>query len=241
MAGAAIIVINGQEVLAGLDESYKWKLEEWKGKCASVRAGFKQKTSRSKKNGKVYESTNWYEEQPGGGLKSVGKEEPEYSKYYPPEPKPPISFNYREYEGHVLLEEKDYTANQKLFKDCLAFNLELCRNTSHPLSTEKKVSGAKTLKFFDDRDLEIRSKDEIYDMLAKVTLIANTERQLGNTEHASLMTGVGVGMRWVLHDYDFGLEEPTKPIQSPGSSGQKQPIDHIEVKNEKGDTVAVIV
>ena len=127
-----IIVINGHEVLAGLDESYKWKLEEWKGKCASVRAGFKQKTSRSKKNGKVYESTNWYEEQPGGGLKSVGKEEPDYTKYYPPEPKPPILFKYREYDGHVLLEEKDFTVILALFKDCLVFRLDDCKNLIHP-------------------------------------------------------------------------------------------------------------
>jgi hypothetical protein len=77
--------------------------------------------------------------------------------------------------------------------------------------TEKKVSGAKIQKFHDDRDLEIRSKDEIYDMLAKVTAIASAERQKGNKEHASLMVAVGVGLRWVLRDYDFGLEEPTKP------------------------------
>ena len=77
--------------------------------------------------------------------------------------------------------------------------------------SKKKVSGAKIQKFYDDRDLEIRSKYEIYDMLAKVTEIANSERQMGNKEHASLMTAVGVGLRWVLRDYDFGLEEPTRP------------------------------
>lgn len=76
---------------------------------------------------------------------------------------------------------------------------------------EKEASGAKIPKFFDDRDLEIRSKDEIYEMIAKVTAIATVERQKGNKEHASLMTAVGMGLRWVIHDYDFGLEEPTKP------------------------------
>lgn len=76
---------------------------------------------------------------------------------------------------------------------------------------EKKVRGAKIRQFHDDRDLEMRSKEEIYDMLAKITAVATLERNLGNKEHASLMVAVGVGLRWVLRDYDFGLEEPTKP------------------------------
>ncbi len=47
-------------------------------------------------------------------------------------------------------------------------------------------------------------------MLTKVTLIANLERERGNTEHAALMTAVGVGLRWVIHDYDFALEGKEK-------------------------------
>ncbi len=63
-----------------------------------------------------------------------------------------------------------------------------------------------------------RSEKEIYAMLARVTLIANLERQKGNKEHASIMTAVGFGLRWVVRDYDFGLEEPTKP-KAPKSHG----------------------
>ncbi|KAB2942397.1 MAG: hypothetical protein MPEBLZ_04510 [Candidatus Methanoperedens nitroreducens] len=209
MADMAIIVINAKTILADLDRKYQCQMVEWKSQCLSMHSNFKKKTSRSNKNGKSYESTAWYKIKPGGGLESVGKEEPDYSKYYPPEPKPAYSFKFQKYEEHVILNIKDYEANLKLFKDCLAFNLELCRNPL--IKNLKKVNGAKTLKFFDDRDLDIRPKEEIYGMLAKVTLIANTERQLGNMEHASLMTAMGVGMRWVLRDYDFGLEELTKP------------------------------
>lgn len=57
----------------------------------------------------------------------------------------------------------------------------------------------------------VRAKPEIYSMLAKITAIANIERKKGNPEHAALMTAVGVGLRWVIHDYDFGLEELSKP------------------------------
>ncbi len=48
-------------------------------------------------------------------------------------------------------------------------------------------------------------------MLAKVTAVANIERTKGNKEHAQLMTAVGMGLRWVIRDYDFGLEECTRP------------------------------
>jgi len=133
MADTAILVIDGSRILAELNHQYERNRYEWEIQCSAVKARFKQKTSRTTKNGKVYESTNWYEEQPGGGLKSVGKEEPDYSKYYSPEPKPVYSFGFNEYDGHVILEEKDYKANQALFRDCLAFRLEECVNFSHPL------------------------------------------------------------------------------------------------------------
>lgn len=56
-----------------------------------------------------------------------------------------------------------------------------------------------------------RPEKEIYNMLAKITAVANIEREKGNIEHARIMTAVGFGMRWVVRDYDFGLEEPTRP------------------------------
>lgn len=133
MVDTAVVVINASEVLTDLTRSYAWKLDVWQSNCASVRAGFKKKTSRTVKNGKEYESTNWYKIKSGGGLESVGKEEPDYEKYYPPKPEPAFTFKFQEYEGHVILEEKDYEANKKLFKDCLAFRLEECRNFIHPL------------------------------------------------------------------------------------------------------------
>lgn len=38
-----------------------------------------------------------------------------------------------EYEGHLVMEKKDYEANGKLFKEFLAFRLEDCKNLIHPL------------------------------------------------------------------------------------------------------------
>jgi hypothetical protein len=133
MTGTAIIVIGGSRILANLDSNYQRAYSEWHAQCLAVHARFKKKTSRTVKNGKEYESTNWYEENGNGGLKSVGKEEPDYKKYYPPEPKRRYSFPFRGYDGHALLEEKDYNANQVLFLDCLAFPLEECTNRIHPL------------------------------------------------------------------------------------------------------------
>ncbi|PWB55598.1 MAG: hypothetical protein C3F06_02380 [Candidatus Methanoperedenaceae archaeon] len=57
----------------------------------------------------------------------------------------------------------------------------------------------------------MRSKKQIRELLAKITAISNVERQLGNIEHAQLMTAVGVGLRWVIYDFDFGLEDLTIP------------------------------
>lgn len=161
MADTPIIVIDGSRILAKLDSDYERKHSEWHLLCSAVRAGFKKKTSRTIKNGKEYEYTNWYMEQPGGGLKSVGKEEPDYSKYYPSEPKPLIMFKFQEYWGHVLLEEKDYIANQTLFRDCLVFKLEECMNYIHPLykdpnkaiKTGRKSKGRNTAKSFTGDEL----------------------------------------------------------------------------------------
>jgi hypothetical protein len=146
MADTAIVVINGYKVIHMLEEQYIQESVAWKVKCAAVRAGFKQKTSKTIKNSKGYESTSWYMVKPDGGLKSVGKEEPDYSKYYPPEPKPAYSFKFQRYQDHIVLEEKDYLANQKLFEDCLVFALEECRNYSHPLyaNPQKAVNGHNT-------------------------------------------------------------------------------------------------
>ena len=132
MADTAIIVINGAPVLDNLNSEYAWKHEQWINECASVRARFHKKTSRSQKGDKIYEYTNWYQET-GSGLKCIGKEEPDYSKYYSPEPKPAISFQSPGYGEHIVLSQKDYEANQKLFNDCLVFKLEGCLNYIHPL------------------------------------------------------------------------------------------------------------
>ncbi len=143
-----VIIIGGAPVLAGLNREYDMNHRIWESQCAGVRASFKKKTSRKGK----YEYTNWYREKSGGGLQSVGKEEPDYSKYYPPEPKPAHSFNAQEYSGHLILEQKDYEANQKLFKDSLVFKLEDCQNFGHPLykNPEKALKEKGSAKYYGD-------------------------------------------------------------------------------------------
>ncbi len=102
MAGTAIVIIRGASVIASLNREYTWKHQEWEGMCASVRASFKKKTSRMVKGDKEYEYTKWYRMKGDcNGLECVGKEEPDYKQYYPPEPKPAVSFKGAEYEGHL--------------------------------------------------------------------------------------------------------------------------------------------
>ena len=67
----------------------------------------------------------------------------------------------------------------------------------------------------------MRRKKQIFDMLGKITAIATIERQLGNIDHAQLMTAVGVGLRWVVYDWDFGLEDLTKPDIVMAKGGNK--------------------
>ncbi len=55
----------------------------------------------------------------------------------------------------------------------------------------------------------MRSEAEIQVMLAKLTLIADKEREKGNKEHSQLCTAMGCGLRWVIGDWDFGLDERT--------------------------------
>lgn len=133
MNDTPIIVIDGSRILRSLDLEYQRKCSEWHAQCQAVHARYKKKTSRTVKNGKEYESTNWYVENGNGGLKSVGKVEPDYKKYYPPEPKRSFSFSFREYAGDVLIEQKDYNSNQAIFRNCLAFPIEACLNLNHPL------------------------------------------------------------------------------------------------------------
>lgn len=144
MAESPIIVIGGSSVLRGLDSEYQNECSEWQARCQAVHARFKKKTSCDTRHEIVYEYTNWYEEQPGGNMKSVGKTEPDYKKYYPPEPKRGHCFSFREYDGDVLLERKDYIASQAVFKRCLAFPIETCLNLNHllyrnPLSVSLSV------------------------------------------------------------------------------------------------------
>lgn len=139
---APVIIIGGIRVIEYLDSEYVRKHGQWECECAAVHTEFKQKTSRTRKNGKEYESTSWYRINPDGSLKSIGKEAPDFKKYYPPEPKPPYSFEaFKTRDGHIIIEQKDYQENQNLFEDCLVFSLPSCMNQTHPLykNTEKAL------------------------------------------------------------------------------------------------------
>jgi len=139
--GTKLIVINGMEVLQSLDSEYHIEHSTWERSCDLIRKSFRRKTSRSIKNDKEYETTRWYRVMPDGSMKSTGSsEEPDYSEFYTPEPKPSYGFTvwvpdiriHR--DEHIVIEEKDYKENLKIFKDCLVFKLENCENYMHPLS-----------------------------------------------------------------------------------------------------------
>lgn len=128
-----VIIINAAPILEELDADYLDERLRWEQQCKVIEGQFRKKTSRSVKNGKEYEYTGWYQIKPDGGLESIGKDAPDFKKYYPPEPKPKYLFKFKEYDGNVILDEKDYLANQKTFKECLVFMLEECLNYTHPL------------------------------------------------------------------------------------------------------------
>lgn len=77
--------------------------------------------------------------------------------------------------------------------------------------SEKKVSGATMGRYRDTDAGKLRPIEEIYAMLEKLTLIAAVERKKGQKEHADILIAMGCGIRWVINDFDFGLEDPTRP------------------------------
>lgn len=138
--GTKLIVINGIEVLQFLDSEYHLEHSAWERSCDSLRKSFRKKTSRSIKNDKEYETTRWYRVMPDGSMKSTGSsEEPDYSEFYTTEPKPRYGFTVwvpeirLQRDEHIVIEEKDYKENLKIFKDCLVFRLSNCENYMHPL------------------------------------------------------------------------------------------------------------
>ncbi len=128
-----VLIIGAGRVLADLDWQNEKALSEWRSQCASIRASYKQKTSRMVKGDKEYEYTKWYRIKGcSGSLESVGSEEPDWKKLLPPEPKPK-EIPAVEYNGHLIMEKKDYEADSKTFREYLAFMLEDCINHIHPL------------------------------------------------------------------------------------------------------------
>lgn len=135
-----LIVIDGLRVIQLLDIEYGIEHMTWERSCTQIKKSFKKKTSRSTKNGKKYESTRWYQVHEDGSMQSTGSpEEPDYSKFYSPEPKLKYGFTIWVTESrlhgdeHIVIEEKDYKDNLKIFKDCLVFRLSKCENYMHPL------------------------------------------------------------------------------------------------------------
>ena len=140
-----VVVIEGLRVIESLDSEYLIEHLTWERACAHIRNSFRQKTSRSVKNGKEYETTRWYRVHEDGSMKSTGSaEEPDYSKFYSPEPKPRYGFKVcilnpiLRGKEHIVIEEKVFLENQKLFKDCLVFKLSDCQNRIHELYANPK-------------------------------------------------------------------------------------------------------
>lgn len=127
-----IVVIGAACVLDELRRKYELDHTHWLQQCRVIKASYKQKTSRMVKGEKEYVYTQWYKLKSGGGLESAGNKEPDWNKLNPPEPKPKEVPGVA-YSGHLLVEEKDYTANRELFREYLAFPLDECVNLAHPL------------------------------------------------------------------------------------------------------------
>ncbi|HEY9245683.1 MAG TPA: hypothetical protein VIO11_02440 [Candidatus Methanoperedens sp.] len=82
----------------------------------------------------LYEYTKWYRVKDDyGGLECIGDMEPDYKQYFPPEPKPRYDFRVQHYDGHILIDSKDYEGSCALFENCLAFRMGDCQNRIHPL------------------------------------------------------------------------------------------------------------
>ncbi|NJD54403.1 MAG: hypothetical protein FIB07_16260 [Candidatus Methanoperedens sp.] len=137
-----IVVINASRVLEELISKNEFARGKWMSDCRSIRASYKQKTSRMEKNGKTYEYTKWYREKDTGGLECIGKDEPEWKKILPKEPEM-RTITAKTYRGQLIMEQKDYEANIGLFLEYLVFRLEDCKNLLHPLfkNPEKALKG----------------------------------------------------------------------------------------------------
>lgn len=139
-----VIIISANGVLERQCIHFEMAHRDWGMKCRNIRASYKQKTSRMVKGDKEYEYTKWYrvKDDNTGGLECIGDTEPDWKKLLPPEPKPE-RLPAVEYEGHLVMEKKDYEANSKLFKEYLVFKLEDCTNFIHPLykNLDKALKG----------------------------------------------------------------------------------------------------
>lgn len=119
-----IFIVDGLTEIEAIRSEYNFDLQVWQTVCYGIRSSYVQKTSRVKTNnaGKIKEYTYWYHKDAAGGLKLVGKEEPDYRALYPPKPKNPIVFNYEIVnDSHIILKSEDYEKNKDLFFECFVF------------------------------------------------------------------------------------------------------------------------
>ena len=77
-----------------------------------IKASYRHKTSRTVKKGVKYEYTYWHRIKPDGGLKSLGKEEPDWNEIIK-----------QEYD--LLIEQKDCDNNRILVRDIIKFSTSL--------------------------------------------------------------------------------------------------------------------
>ncbi len=91
---------------------------KWETECRTIKASYKRKTSRMLKGDNEYEYTKWYKIKPDGSLECVGDNEPDWNEILPPEPTPK-HMPAVEYEGQLLMEQKDYDNNRVLLGDII--------------------------------------------------------------------------------------------------------------------------
>lgn len=118
-----IFIVDGIREINAIKWEYSRDLSDWQTTCWNIKNSYVQKTSRVKVNqaGDTKKYMNWYQ-QIGSGLKSVGKEEPNYESLYPLKPADPISFQFDSINNtHILLTRSDYEIHQDVFRECFAF------------------------------------------------------------------------------------------------------------------------
>lgn len=121
-----IFIVGGLQVLNTRIADYNHDLREYQYRCQAIRDSYIQKTSTVKTTaGNIKNYENWYMILPNGGLKSVGKDEPNYKELYPTMPlKPPTPQHEQVNGGNIIISADSFKVFKKDFTKCFCFPVD---------------------------------------------------------------------------------------------------------------------